>query len=75
MALDKNNANENVAMNLDIEPAKKIIFDLLIGSRRGPEARRFEKTPDRVARMYNRAVEGYSEEPARIIKQRIVLLV
>ena len=43
MALDKNETNENVAMNLDIVAAKKIIFDLLKAVGEDPDTRRFEK--------------------------------
>ena len=71
MALDKNNANENIAMNLDIEAAKKIIFDLLKAVGEDPDREGLKNTPDRVARMYTELLSGYSEEPARIINNAL----
>ena len=71
MALDKSHANENVAMNLDIEAAKKIIFDLLKVVGEDPDREGLKNTPDRVARMYTELLSGYSEEPARIINNAL----
>jgi len=71
MALDKNDANENVAMNLDIEAAKKIIFDLLKAVGEDPNREGLKNTPDRVARMYIELLSGYTEEPDRIINNAL----
>lgn len=71
MALGKNDANENVAMNLDIEAAKKIIFDLLKAVGEDPAREGLKNTPDRVARMYTELLSGYSENPARIINNAL----
>ena len=71
MAFDKNNVNENVATNLDIEAAKKIIFDLLKAVGEDPNREGLKNTPDRVARMYTELLSGYSEEPSRIINNAL----
>jgi len=71
MALDKNDVNENAATNLDIEVAKKIIFDLLKAVGEDPHREGLKNTPDRVARMYTELLSGYSEEPARIINNAL----
>jgi GTP cyclohydrolase IA len=71
MAFDKNGANENVAMNLDIEAAKKIIYDLLKAVGEDPDREGLKNTPDRVARMYTELLSGYAEEPARIINNAL----
>lgn len=71
MGLDKNGASEDVAENLDIEAAKKIIFDLLRAVGEDPEREGLKNTPDRVARMYGELLSGYSEEPARIINNAL----
>ena len=71
MAFDKDGAGENVATNLDIESAKKIIFDLLKAIGEDPDREGLKNTPDRVARMYTELLSGYSEEPARIINNAL----
>jgi len=71
MAFDKDGAGENVATNLDIESAKKIIFDLLKAVGEDPHREGLKNTPDRVARMYTELLSGYSEEPARIINNAL----
>ena len=71
MGFDKNGARETVAMNLDIEAAKKIIFDLLKAIGEDPDREGLKNTPDRVARMYTELLSGYTEEPARIINNAL----
>ena len=71
MGFDKNGASENVAVNLDIEAAKKIIFDLLKAVGEDPNREGLKNTPDRVARMYTELLSGYTEEPARIINNAL----
>jgi len=71
MAFDKNGASENIEMNLDIETAKKIIFDLLKAVGEDPDREGLKNTPDRVSRMYIELLSGYSEEPARIINNAL----
>jgi len=71
MALDKDDVNEDVDMNLDIGAAKKIIFDLLKVVGEDPDREGLKNTPDRVARMYMELLSGYSEEPARIINNAL----
>lgn len=70
MAFDKNDA-ENHAKKLDIEVAKKIIFDLLNAVGEDPHREGLKNTPDRVARMYTELLSGYTEEPARIINNAL----
>jgi len=67
MEFDENDAGRRSAANLDIEAAKKIIFDLLKAVGEDPDREGLKNTPDRVARMYAELLSGYGEEPARII--------
>ena len=71
MGLDKNGASEDFAVNLDIEAAKKIVFDLLKAVGEDPGREGLKNTPDRVARMYAELLSGYTEEPARIINNAL----
>jgi GTP cyclohydrolase I len=71
MEVHKNDLNENIATNLDIEVTKKIIFDLLKAVGEDPHREGLKNTPDRVARMYTELLSGYSEEPARIINNAL----
>ena len=71
MGLDKNSASEDFAVNLDIEAAKKIVFDLLKAVGEDPDREGLKNTPDRVARMYAELLSGYTEEPTRIINNAL----
>jgi GTP cyclohydrolase I len=71
MGFDKHGASESVAMSLDFEAAKKIIFDLLKAVGEDPNREGLKNTPDRVARMYIELLSGYTEEPARIINNAL----
>ena len=71
MGLKKNGASEDVAENLDIEAAKKLIFDLLKVVGEDPNREGLKNTPDRVARMYAELLKGYTEEPAKIINNAL----
>jgi GTP cyclohydrolase I len=71
MGFDKNGVSENLATNLDIEAAKKIIFDLLKAVGEDPDREGLKNTPDRVARMYTELLSGYAEDPARIINNAL----
>ena len=71
MRFDKDGASEEIAENLDIETAKKLIFDLLKAVGEDPNREGLKNTPDRVARMYAELLSGYSEEPARIINNAL----
>lgn len=71
MGFDKDGASEVVVENLDIEAAKKLIFDLLRAVGEDPNREGLKNTPDRVARMYSELLSGYSEEPARIINNAL----
>lgn len=53
--------------NVDIDSARKIIFDLLKAVGEDPEREGLKNTPDRVARMYTELLSGYSADPAKII--------
>ena len=64
MEVHKNDLNENIATNLDIEVTKKIIFDLLKAVGEDPHREGLKNTPDRVARMYTELLSGYSEKAA-----------
>ena len=71
MSFDKDGAGEELAENLDIEAAKKLIFDLLKAVGEDPNREGLKNTPDRVARMYTELLSGYSEEPSRIINNAL----
>ena len=71
MAFDKDDVNESAVTNVDIEVAKKIIFDLLKAVGEDPHREGLKNTPDRVARMYTELLSGYAEEPARIINNAL----
>jgi GTP cyclohydrolase IA len=53
--------------NVDIEAARKTIFDLLKAVGEDPEREGLKNTPDRVARMYTELLSGYRMDPVRII--------
>ena len=71
MSFDKDGASEVVAENLDIEAAKKLIFDLLKAVGEDPHREGLKNTPDRVARMYAELLGGYSQEPSRVINNAL----
>lgn len=71
MGFDKNSVGENVNVNLDVEAAKKIIFDLLRAIGEDPDREGLKNTPDRVARMYAELLSGYTEEPAKIVNNAL----
>lgn len=53
--------------NVDVDSARKIVFDLLRAIGEDPEREGLKNTPDRVARMYTELLSGYSADPAKII--------
>ncbi len=67
MEFDDNDAGDHAAANVDIEAAKKIIFELIRAVGEDPERDGLKNTPDRVARMYTELLSGYDEKPAKII--------
>lgn len=71
MAFKKNGAGEDVAEDPDIEAAKKLIFELLKVVGEDPNREGLKNTPDRVARMYVELLQGYTEEPAKIINNAL----
>jgi GTP cyclohydrolase IA len=71
MGFDETGASEHVATNLDVETAKKLIYDLLRAVGEDPDREGLKNTPDRVARMYEELLSGYSEEPARIVNNAL----
>ena len=71
MGFDKQAAGEDEALNLDVEAAKKLIFDLLKAVGEDPNREGLKNTPDRVARMYAELLSGYSQEPERIINNAL----
>lgn len=71
MGFDNDGAREDVAKNLDIEAARKLIFDLLQAVGEDPDREGLKNTPDRVARMYAELLSGYSEEPTKIINNAL----
>jgi GTP cyclohydrolase I len=71
MSLSKDGTGEDFAENLDIETAKKLIFDLLKAVGEDPNREGLKNTPDRVARMYAELLSGYGEEPAKIVNNAL----
>ena len=71
MSLSKDGTGEDFAENLDIETAKKLIFDLLKAVGEDPNRDGLKNTPDRVARMYAELLSGYTEEPDKIINNAL----
>jgi len=71
MSLSKDGTGEDFAENLDIETAKKLIFDLLKAIGEDPNREGLKNTPDRVAKMYAELLSGYTEEPAKIINNAL----
>ncbi|HZM22514.1 MAG TPA: GTP cyclohydrolase I FolE [Anaerolineales bacterium] len=71
MRADNKNASENVDEGIDIEAAKKLVFDLLKVVGEDPNREGLKNTPDRVARMYVELLSGYVEEPERIINNAL----
>lgn len=71
MTLSKDGSGEDFAENLDIETAKKLIFDLLKAVGEDPNRDGLKNTPDRVARMYAELLSGYTEEPDKIINNAL----
>jgi len=71
MRADNKNASENVDEGIDVEAAKKLVFDLLKVVGEDPNREGLKNTPDRVARMYVELLSGYVEEPERIINNAL----
>ncbi len=64
---DDLNETVAVAANIDLEVAKKTIFELIRAVGEDPEREGLRNTPDRVSRMYAELLSGYSTNPQRII--------
>src|SRR5215208_73721 len=58
---------ESYSEHVDIDSARKIIFDLLKAVGEDPDREGLRNTPDRVARMYTELLSGYNVDPERII--------
>jgi len=58
---------ESYSEHVDVEAARKIIFELLKAIGEDPEREGLKNTPDRVARMYTELLSGYNTDPAKII--------
>jgi len=58
---------ESYSEHVDIDSARKIIFDLLKAVGEDPDREGLRNTPDRVARMYTELLSGYNADPAKII--------
>jgi GTP cyclohydrolase IA len=71
MGFDKDGAREDVAKNLDVDAARKLIFDLLKAVGENPDREGLKNTPDRVARMYAELLSGYSQEPGMIVNNAL----
>lgn len=58
---------EDVSDNINLDAARRIIFDLLAALGEDPEREGLKNTPDRVARMYTELLSGYTMKPEQII--------
>lgn len=58
---------EAYSEHVDIDSARRIIFDLLKAIGEDPDREGLRNTPDRVARMYTELLSGYNADPAKII--------
>ena len=64
---DEIDEEESYSEHVDIDSARKIIFDLLKAVGEDPNREGLRNTPDRVARMYTELLSGYNADPAKII--------
>src|SRR6266536_6073992 len=64
---DDLNETVAVAANINLEVAKKTIFELIRAVGEDPEREGLRNTPDRVSRMYAELLSGYSTNPQTII--------
>jgi GTP cyclohydrolase I len=53
--------------HVDVDAARRIIFDLLNAIGEDPNREGLRNTPDRVARMYTELLSGYDADPQKII--------
>ena len=71
MEFERNDTSESTTLDLDIEAAKKLIFDLLKVVGEDPNREGLKNTPDRVAKMYTELLSGYAEDQAGIINNAL----
>ena len=64
---DDNEQLDLASVNIDMESAKKAVYNLLQAVGEDPEREGLRNTPDRVARMYAELLSGYVAEPAKLI--------
>lgn len=67
MEFDEVDESEPSAENVDVESAKKLIYELLKAVGEDPEREGLKNTPDRVSRMYTELLGGYNDDPEKII--------
>jgi GTP cyclohydrolase I len=58
---------KDVNNNVDIETTKNLVFELLKAVGEDPDREGLKNTPDRVARMYEELLSGYTDQPEQII--------
>ena len=52
---------------IDIDTARRLIYDLLKAVGEDPDREGLKNTPDRVARMYTELLSGYNMDPEKIV--------
>lgn len=68
---DDMDAADAVSMTVNIEAAKKTIFELIKAIGEDPERQGLKNTPDRVARMYTELLSGYDADPQKIVNDAL----
>jgi GTP cyclohydrolase IA len=68
---DDMDAADPVSMTVNIEAAKKTIFELIKAIGEDPERQGLKNTPDRVARMYTELLSGYDADPQKIVNDAL----
>jgi GTP cyclohydrolase IA len=68
---DDMDAADPVSMKVNIEAAKKTIFELIKAIGEDPERQGLKNTPDRVARMYTELLSGYDADPQKIVNDAL----
>lgn len=56
---------------VNVDEARRLVFELLKAVGEDPEREGLKNTPDRVARMYTELLSGYADEPAAVINNAL----
>ena len=67
----ENTLGEKTSGDIDLDSARKLVFDLLKAVGEDPEREGLRNTPDRVARMYSELLSGYQQDPRTLINNAL----